>query len=101
MRRLTVVMPAILLLALVFLLAVHPTAYADDPEAIPNDPTQLGHPGGSDLEVKRLKNTGKGMPSIQGPFPDTVNMEFLGQLTNEELGVTRLVFTGASFLSDI
>lgn len=101
MRKLTVVMPAILLLALVFLLAVHPTAYADDPEAIPSDPTQLGHPEGRDLEVKRLKNTGKGMPSIQGPFPDTVNMEFLGQLTNEELGVTRLVFTGASFLSDI
>jgi choice-of-anchor B domain-containing protein len=100
-RRLTVVMPAILLLAIVFLLTVHPTAYADDPEAIPSDPTQLGHPEGSDLEVKRLKNTGKGMPSIRGPFPNTVNMEFLGQLTNEELGATRLVFTGASFLSDI
>ena len=28
-------------------------------------------------------------------------MDFLGQLTNEELGVSKLVFTGASFLSDI
>lgn len=74
---------------------------ADEEEKMPNDPNLLGHPASSDLEVKRLKNTGKGMPSIRGPFPDTVNMEFLGQLTNEELGVTRLVFTGASFLSDI
>jgi choice-of-anchor B domain-containing protein len=41
------------------------------------------------------------MPSIRGPFPDTVGLEFLGQLTNAELGVSRLVFTGASFLSDI
>jgi choice-of-anchor B domain-containing protein len=55
----------------------------------------------SDLTGKRSKNPGKGMPSIRGPFPDTVGMEFLGQLTNEELGVSRLVFTGSSFLSDI
>jgi len=54
-----------------------------------------------DLKLKRSKNTGKGMPSIRGPFPDTVGLEFLGQLTNAELGVSRLVFTGASFLSDI
>ncbi len=54
-----------------------------------------------DLNLKRQKNTGKGMPSIRGPFADTVGMEFLGQLTNAELGVSRLVFTGASFLSDI
>lgn len=53
------------------------------------------------LQVKRGKNTGKGMPSILGPFPDTVGLEFLGQLTNAELGASRLVFTGASFLSDI
>lgn len=54
-----------------------------------------------DLKLKRSKNTGKGMPSIRGPFPDTVGLEFLGQLTNAELGVSKLVFTGASFLSDI
>jgi len=54
-----------------------------------------------DLQLKRSKNTGKGMPSIRGPFPDTVGLEFLGQLTNAELGASRLVFTGASFLSDI
>ncbi len=53
------------------------------------------------LQLKRSKNTGKGMPSIRGPFPDTVGMEFLGQLTNAELGATRLIWTGASFLSDI
>ena len=54
-----------------------------------------------DLKLKRSKNTGKGMPSIRGPFPDTEGLEFLGQLTNAELGASRLVFTGASFLSDI
>jgi len=54
-----------------------------------------------DLKLKRSKNTGKGMPSIRGPFPDTAGLEFLGQLTNAELGASRLVFTGASFLSDI
>lgn len=54
-----------------------------------------------DLQLKRSKNTGKGMPSIRGPFPDTEGLEFLGQLTNAELGASKLVFTGASFLSDI
>ncbi len=54
-----------------------------------------------DMKLKRSKNTGKGMPSIRGPFPDTEGLEFLGQLTNAELGVSKLVFTGASFLSDI
>ena len=54
-----------------------------------------------DLQLKRSKNTGKGMPSIRGPFADTAGLEFLGQLTNAELGASRLVFTGASFLSDI
>jgi len=88
--------------AVAFLVAALPFAiHADDPDTIPTDPASLGHPKDSDLEVKRLKETGKGMPSIEGPFPDTVNMDFLGQLTNEELGVSKLVFTGASFLSDI
>jgi len=76
-------------------------ARADDPDSAHNHATRLGHLTGSELEVKRLKKTGKGMPSIEGPFPDTVNMELLGQLTNEELGLSKLVFTGASFLSDI
>ncbi|MDH3672377.1 MAG: choice-of-anchor B family protein [Gammaproteobacteria bacterium] len=88
--------------ALALLVAMLPfAAHADDPETIPTHRASLGHPKTSDLEGKRLKNTGKGMPSVEGPFPDTVNMEFLGQLTNEELGVSKLVFTGASFLSDI
>ena len=80
--------------------------HADDPDSAHNHATgaqkqanSLGHLTGSELEVKRLKKTGKGMPSIEGPFPDTENMNFLGQLTNEELGVSKLVFTGASFLS--
>lgn len=60
---------------------------------------KLGHSSGA--EAKRARNTGKGMPSVRGPFPDSVNMTFLGQLTNNELGASRLVFTGASFLSDI
>lgn len=77
----------------IFILGIPAPASADrtDPwDAIKND-----------LTSKRAKNTGKGMPSIRGPFPDTVGLEFLGQLTNEELGVSKLVFTGASFLSDI
>ena len=53
-----------------------------------------------DVAKKRAKNTGKGMPSILGPFPAN-NLDFVGQLTNAELGVSRLVFTGTSFLSDI
>jgi choice-of-anchor B domain-containing protein len=88
--------------------AVSPfAAHSDDPDSAHNhatghsQKTSMGHANSSDPEVKRQKQTGKGMPSIEGPFPDTVQMEYLGQLTNEELGVSRLVFTGASFLSDI
>lgn len=89
-------------LVLALLIAALPVAgHADDPDTIPSHRADLGHPKDSDLEVKRLKNTGKGMPSIRGPFPDTVNMEFLSQPTNADLGVFKLVFTGASFLSDI
>jgi len=76
-------------------------ARADDPDSAHNHATSMGHANTDGQEVKRQKNTGKGMPSIEGPFPDTVKMELLGQLTNEEMGVSRLVFTGASFLSDI
>jgi choice-of-anchor B domain-containing protein len=76
-------------------------ARADNPESAHNHASGLGHATGSELEVKRVGQTGKGMPSIEGPFPDTVQMEYLGQLTNDEMGVSRLVFTGASFLSDI
>lgn len=79
------------------------TSYADDPDSAHNHATSMsmGHFTGSELEVKRLSQTGKGMPSIEGPFPDTVKMKLLGQLTNEEMGVSRLVTTGSSFLSDI
>ncbi|HEX6255568.1 MAG TPA: choice-of-anchor B family protein [Euzebyales bacterium] len=64
-----------------------------------DDPEVLGHSSGE--EVKRISGAGRGMPSIRGPFPDTEGLEFLGQLTNAELGVERLIFTGASWLSDI
>lgn len=64
-------------------------------------PEALGHSTGADPETKRIETTGEGMPSVKGPFPDTFNMEFLGQVTNADMGLTRLVFTGASFLSDI
>jgi len=88
--------------AVASMMAVAPSMVrADDPDSAHNHASGLGHLTGSELEVKRAQKTGKGMPSIEGPFPDTVKMELLGQLTNEELGVTRLVFTGASFLSDI
>lgn len=52
-------------------------------------------------EIKRTANTGRGMPSIMGPFPDTENMEWLGQVVNRDLGASRLIGTGATFLSDI
>ena len=52
-------------------------------------------------EVKRTANTGRGMPSIMGPFPDTENMKWLGQVVNRDLGVSRLIQTGTTFLSDI
>ena len=90
-----------MLVAGLLLAALPLDAVAGGPEKIPSDPNLLGHALGSDLEVKRLRSTGRGMPSVRGPFPDTVEMEFLGQLTNEELGVSRLIFTGAGFLSDI
>ena len=83
------------------LVALPFSARADDPDSAHNHATGMGHLTGSELEVKRVKQTGKGMPSIEGPFPDTEKMKLLGQLTNEELGMSRLVFTGASFLSDI
>ena len=81
------------------LMTLAPAGMAHDPTA--RGPGVLGHSGGGDLEVKRVKQTGKGMPSVEGPFPDTVNMDFLGQLTNAQLGVDRLIQSGASFLSDI
>lgn len=80
------------------------------PTASFSDPVQKQAKGKEDpfeelandgLRIKRGRNTGKGMPSVRGPFPDTVGLEFLGQLTNKELGASKLVFTGASFLSDI
>jgi len=52
-------------------------------------------------EVKRTANSGRGMPSIMGPFPDTENMDWLGQVVNRDMGVSRLIWTGATFLSDI
>jgi choice-of-anchor B domain-containing protein len=52
-------------------------------------------------EVKRTANTGIGMPSIMGPFDDTLNMEWLGQVVSRELGADRLIQTGTAFLSDI
>ena len=54
-----------------------------------------------DLGLKRNKNTGKGMPSIRGPSPDTVGIEFLGPLITAEFGISKLVFAGASFLTDV
>ncbi len=92
-RLISVLFVVVLLAGLVAIPAVA------GPEQPSNNVNDLGHSTGQD--VKRLKNTGKGMPSVLGPFPDTVGLDFLGQVTNAELGATRLVFTGASFLSDI
>jgi len=98
-RALGMTRPLVLGLALSGLAAPALMAHDGKTHGKSADPfEQLANDG---LQVKRSKNTGKGMPSILGPFPDTVGLEFLGQLTNAELGASRLVFTGASFLSDI
>lgn len=78
------------LFAVALMIAALPVAahVGDDPENSP-------------LAESRTHQRGNGMPSVRGPFPDTVGMEFVGQLTNEELGVQKLAFTGSSFLSDI
>ncbi len=65
-----------------------------------NGVRSLGH-AATGFETKRIEGTGEGMPSVKGPFPDTVNMTFLGQVTNADMGLDKLVFTGATFLSDI
>jgi choice-of-anchor B domain-containing protein len=75
-------------------------AFADSPETLPKGLKNLGV-GKDGSETKRIQGTGEGMPSVRGPFPDTLNMEFLGQVTNGDMGLERLVFTGATFLADI
>ncbi len=97
MRRTSTLLTAVLVIGL----ALVPFATADHGEQLPKNAKQLGPQQGEVLVAKRAQNTGKGMPSIRGPFPDTEGLDFLGQVTNAELGATRLVFTGASFLSDI
>ena len=72
----------------------------DVPDELGKGVRSLGHTA-TGFETKRIKGSGEGMPSVRGPFPDTVNMEFLGQVTNADMGLERLVFTGATFLSDI
>ncbi len=83
------------------LLLFSTTGFANDPDELPRSGKELGHQEGADLASKRARNTGKGMPSIRGPFPDTENLNFLGQVTNQDMGLGKLVFAGASFLSDI
>lgn len=58
------------------------------------------HEGETVEDAKGLSPAQQGMPSIEGPFP-AENMEFLGQVTNDEMGINRLIYTGASFLSDL
>ncbi len=97
MRKILIVVAV----AVVASLALVPIAVADHGEELPKTAKELGPQPGEVLVAKRAKNTGKGMPSVLGPFPVTVGLDFLGQVTNAELGATRLIFTGASFLSDI
>ena len=77
------------------------TAEASPPERLAKGVKSLGHVPGMDLPNKRIEGSGEGMPSVLGPFPDTSNMTFLGQVTNADMGLEKLVFTGATFLSDI
>ena len=77
-----------------------PAARAAEPHAVPEGLGSLGH-AGSGLEVKRVTATGQGLASIEGPFENSLNMEYLGQLTNAELGASPLASTGATYLSDI
>lgn len=76
-------------------------ALAHEHGAKPLDGPTLGDILAGDEEVKRLPNSGLGMPSIMGPFPDTLSMQWLGQIPNRELGASRLIRSGATFLSDI
>ena len=95
------------LLAATVLAAAAQPALAHRPAATP-DGNGSGNGNGNTLaeilagpEVKRTPNSGRGMPSIMGPFTDTYNMEWLGQIPNRDLGASRLIRTGATFLSDI
>lgn len=85
---------------LVAILAVGMTGsgLAHDPDTFLKGQGRLkkGFTGNGEVEAKRTANTGKGMPSIRGPFPkDGFGLDFIGQLTNAELSVTRLAGTGA------
>jgi choice-of-anchor B domain-containing protein len=53
------------------------------------------------LLEKRFQTTGAGMPSIRGPYEDTVNMDWLGQITNAEMKLQKIAQFSASFMSDI
>lgn len=80
------------------------SAMAHDPDTFLKGQERLkdGFTGNGEVEAKRSRNTGRGMPSILGPFPeDGFGLDFIGQLTTTQLGVTRLAGTGAPFLSDI
>lgn len=78
-------------------------ALAHDPETFLKGDERIskGFTSKGEVEAKRAANTGKGMPSIRGPFEESFGLEFLGQLTNAELGVGKLAGAGAPFLSDI
>ncbi|MDH3241617.1 MAG: choice-of-anchor B family protein [Alphaproteobacteria bacterium] len=92
--------------AAAWLIAAALVAAAPQPASADSAATTPGHDPLLDEilagpEVKRLPNSGRGMPSVMGPFRDTLNMEWLGQIPNRELGASRLIWTGAAFLSDI
>jgi choice-of-anchor B domain-containing protein len=86
--------------ALVYATVPQGASAHDVPDELGKGVRSLGH-SATGFETKRIQGTGEGMPSVRGPFPDTVNMDFLGQVTNGDMGLEKLVFTGATFLSDI
>ncbi len=74
---LTKTLSTIMLAAALVCVTVPQGASAHDvPDELGKGVRGLGH-SATGLETKRIKGTGEGMPSVRGPFPDTVNMDFL------------------------
>ncbi|MDH3472481.1 MAG: hypothetical protein OEM59_02220 [Rhodospirillales bacterium] len=64
-------------------------------------PDGFGHTGVGDLPTKRIETTGAGWFSLRGPYEDTANMNWLGQITNAEMQLQKIAQFNAPYMSDI